>query len=170
MAVKKTLAKKAETTKVVNKPAAKKKPLVVDTKVLPKLVKLVEPAAKLKPFKAVAKKGSLAQRHTCTCHLNKKNKMTHVHDLKRIMPKNKRCYNCCSTSHLVFACKENHFYKAMTRRSLVPKRKSCYIYGSLNHLSFNCKKNPFLKPMIKKPKVPKMCYHCGSISHLIATC
>ena len=119
--VKKTLSNKAKATKGVTKPIVKHEPPVSNTKVLKRLVKYADLEAELKPFKADAKKGTLAQGHTCTCHTNKKNKETHAPIVEREMPKKKRCYNCGSTSHLILNCKKNLLYKPMTKNVWIPK-------------------------------------------------
>ena len=94
---------------------------VSNTKVTGKLVESVVSTAKLKSFKAFAKKGSLVNGQICTCHTNKTTDEIHVHNFQKKEPKKKRCYECGSTSHLVAKCKQNPFYKPVTKLAWIPK-------------------------------------------------
>ena len=89
------VAKSVVTTKVVNKLVVKKRALSVIRKEI---------------------------RHVCTCHIvNQKTKKMHVNNLKNKMPKKKRCYNCGSTSHLMYGYKEKSLYAPMAEKVWVPK-------------------------------------------------
>ena len=114
-----TFLKKGNTIK--DKFIVKQEPPVSNTKVFNKLVKNVVPSAKLNPFKAVAKKGTLVLGQKCTRHTQKKIIEIHVHNFQKKTPKKKRCYECGSTSHLVSKCKQNPFYRPVTKQVWIPK-------------------------------------------------